>query len=148
MAFVFTVLASQCLAGENYCLALNIYHEARGESEEAQAAVAHVTLNRVASPRFPNSICAVVQQAKRNDKGALIRHRCQFSWFCDGLSDKPKDAQAWERAQRIASIAKDWHELGEDFSQGALFYHADHIRPYWADAFEKSVHIDQHIFYR
>jgi len=145
---VFIIFGSQALAAEDQCLALNIYHEARGESVEAQVAVAHVTLNRVASPRFPSSICAVVQQARRNAKGELIRHRCQFSWFCDGRSDKPKNAQAWERAQSIAEIAIDWHNLGEDFSQGALFYHADYVRPYWADEFEETVRIDSHIFYR
>lgn len=34
------------------CIALNVYYEARSEPLEGQYAVAHVVLNRVASPRF------------------------------------------------------------------------------------------------
>ena len=37
------------------CLARNIYHEARGEPITGQYAVAEVTMNRVASRRFPDS---------------------------------------------------------------------------------------------
>ena len=44
------------------CLAINIYHEARGETVEGKFAVGHVTMNRVNSNRFPNSICKVVYQ--------------------------------------------------------------------------------------
>ena len=148
LAVVFSVLAGAAGASEQRCLALNIYHEARGESEEAQMAVAHVTLNRVASPRFPNSICGVVKQAKRDSEGQLIRHRCQFSWFCDGASDTPKEAQAWHRAQRLAKTAVQWHAVGEDFSLGATHYHAEYVRPYWANSFDQTIKIGKHIFYR
>lgn len=148
ISLILILFASTVCAGEHRCLALNIYHEARGENAEAQMAVAHVTLNRVASPHFPNSICGVVKQGRRDSSGALIRHRCQFSWFCDGRSDKPKNLKAWNRAQRLAKTAIAWHNIGEDFSQGALFYHADYVKPYWADKFEKVVTIGAHIFYR
>lgn len=148
LAFILAVFAGSAAASEQHCLALNIYHEARGESEEAQLAVAHVTLNRVASPRFPNSICGVVKQARRDASGNLVRHRCQFSWFCDGKSDTTSDTAAWKRAQRLAKTATDWHSVGEDFSQGALFYHANYVHPYWADSFEHVVTIDKHLFYR
>jgi spore germination cell wall hydrolase CwlJ-like protein len=50
------------------CLAQNIYFEARGESRVGQLAVAHVTMNRTRSVRYPNSVCAVVYQ------------KYQFSW--------------------------------------------------------------------
>lgn len=148
LAAVFIALAGATSASEQRCLALNIYHEARGESEEAQLAVAHVTLNRVASPRFPDSICGVVKQAQRDSAGNPIRHRCQFSWFCDGKSDAASETRAWERAQRLANTAIQWHNVGEDFSHGALFYHANYVRPYWADSFEHVVTLDKHLFYR
>jgi len=148
LAFILALFAGGAAASEQHCLALNIYHEARGESEEAQIAVAHVTLNRVASPRFPNNICSVVKQAKRDSTGKIIRHRCQFSWFCDGASDTPKEADAWARAQRLASTAIRWYAVGEDFSLGATHYHAVYVHPYWAEAFEHVLTLDKHIFYR
>jgi N-acetylmuramoyl-L-alanine amidase len=120
---------------ERNCLALNIYHEARGEPAEGQIAVAHVTLNRVESRRFPNNICDVVWQSR------------QFSWTHDGRSDTPRDAAAWDTAQRIADIAINWHSVGEDFSYSALFYHADYVTPYWSYIFEPTVTIGVHIFY-
>jgi N-acetylmuramoyl-L-alanine amidase len=121
---------------EHKCLALNIYFEARGESEEGQMAVAHVTLNRVQSSQFPNTICEVVYQSR------------QFSWTHTLKSHKPRNAEAWKRAQRIATTALSWHDVGEDFSDGALYFHADYVRPYWADIFEQTVQIGKHIFYR
>lgn len=148
LVLALALFAGGASASEQHCLALNIYHEARGESEEAQLAVAHVTLNRVASSRFPDSVCGVVKQAKRDSAGKIIRHRCQFSWFCDGQSDTPKEAQAWHRAQRLASTAIRWYAVGEDFSLGATHYHADYVRPYWADAFEHVLTLDKHLFYR
>lgn len=152
IAFMLTLFASPLWASEQHCLALNIYHEARGESQEAQMAVAHVTLNRVASSRFPDSICGVVKQARRDSNGKIIRHACQFSWYCDGKSDAIAnnviEQRAWKRAQRIAKTATDWHSVGEDFSQGALFYHANYVSPYWVDSFVIVTRIDRHLFYR
>lgn len=128
------------------CLALNIYHEARSETAEGQLAVAHTTLNRVASSRFPNTICKVVKQA-RYKNGKLLKHKCQFSWYCDGASDKPKDIAAWEMAQYTAKIAVKWYEQGEDFSNGALFYHAHYVSPSWSRKFTKVATVDSHVFY-
>jgi spore germination cell wall hydrolase CwlJ-like protein len=45
------------------CLVANSYHEARGEDALGQAAVAHVTLNRVRSPASPDSGCGVGWQS-------------------------------------------------------------------------------------
>ena len=74
---------------EMYCMSLNIYYEARGESWKGKAAVAHVTLNRVEHPKYPNTICGVVLQAK-TWKERPIRDMCQFAWYCDGKSDIPQ----------------------------------------------------------
>jgi spore germination cell wall hydrolase CwlJ-like protein len=64
---------------ELFCLAQNIYFEARGEPLLGKIAVGHVVLNRVADKRFPGHVCKVIQQG-----GNRRLHRCQFSWWCDG----------------------------------------------------------------
>ena len=50
------------LGEEANCIAVAVYHEARGESLEGQLAVARVIMNRAASGRYPGSWCAVVKQ--------------------------------------------------------------------------------------
>ena len=122
------------------CLALNIYHEARGEPDAGKIAVAHVVMNRVKSRRFPNSICKVVMQG-----GEKRRFRCQFSWRCDGQPDAPKDRRAWRKSKRVAQKVFTGHI--EDRTSGALWYHAESVRPYWRLAFNQGPKIGQHIFY-
>lgn len=141
------VVATSAIANEKQCLAEAIYHEARGESEEAQVAVAHVILNRVKSNKFPDTICGVVKQAKRDNAGKLRKYKCQFSFYCDGRSDKMHNKRAATTAQRLANIAIRWHETGEDFSHGSLFYHTKAVSPSWSKVFSKTVTIDNHIFY-
>lgn len=121
------------------CLALNIYHEARGEPIYGQLAVAEVTMNRVDSPKFPNDICAVIQQSNANG--------CQFSWWCDGKSDRPTDKEAWRQSQIVAN-AYLAHGNYIDLVGDATFYHADYVKPYWADKFSKVKKVGRHVFYR
>ena len=83
------------------CLALNVYHEARGEAFEGKQAVASVTLNRARDRRFPNTVCDVVKQSSRR-KGR--RRACQFSWYCDGRNDRPS-GKAWGEALHVAHDA-------------------------------------------
>lgn len=123
-----------------YCLALNIYHEARSEPESGQIAVARVTLNRVASKSFPSSICAVVQQ------GGEKRHRCQFSWWCDGKSDQPTESRAWRRSLEISRRVLA-NEVS-DPTYGALYYHADYVQPSWSSRLKRTTRIGRHLFYR
>jgi spore germination cell wall hydrolase CwlJ-like protein len=122
------------------CLALNIYHEARSESEAGQMAVAAVTLNRVRSETFPDLVCDVVQQ------GGEHRNRCQFSWWCDGKSDRPTETEAWKRARRIAR--RSLRGLAPDPTDGALYYHATYVKPRWTRTFERTARIGNHVFYR
>ncbi len=123
-----------------HCLALNIYFEARGEPEMGQRAVGHVVMNRVAYSRYPDSVCEVVHQG-----GEQKRYRCQFSWWCDGLSDKPVDQTAWDQSLRLAQ--KIYLGSLKDTTDGALWYHADYVTPYWSKVFLKGAKIGQHIFY-
>ena len=125
---------------ELHCLALNIYFEARNEPREGQFAVAHVVMNRVADKRFPDTACKVIRQG-----GERVRHRCQFSWWCDGLSDRPRNRRVWERAQVMAQDV--YWGRSEDPTQGALWYHADYVMPYWGRVFERGPKIGRHIFY-
>jgi len=125
---------------EVHCLALNIYFEARSEPESGQRAVGHVVMNRVAHRGYPNSVCQVVQQG-----GEKRLHRCQFSWWCDGQSDKPVNQKAWGRSLRLAR--KIYLGTFEDTTDGALWYHANYVKPYWSDVLLQGDKIGQHIFY-
>lgn len=121
------------------CLALTIYFEARGETLAGKLAVAHVVLNRMQDSRFPQNICAVVRQG-----GEEILHRCQLSWYCDGLSDRPRDAASWRESLQIA-----WGAYAgrlADPTDGALWFHATHAWPSWRDA-ARGNRIGRHIFY-
>ena len=127
---------------EMRCLALNIYFEARSEPIDGQLAVAFVTINRVQSRRFPNSVCGVVWQKR------------QFSWTHDGKSDRPREQRAWQRAQMIARfIFTKYLALPEkvrrtmDRTNGALHYYAPKLAdPYWAKAKDITFAVGGHVF--
>lgn len=125
------------------CMALNIYHEARGEGLEGMAAVGYVTLNRVHSDRFPNLICSAVKQAKLVDNKPVL-NRCQFSWYCDGLSDIPKDIKAFELAKKVAEqviLGTITNPIGT-----STFYHNPTVSPNWRNV-KVSGAVGNHIFY-
>jgi spore germination cell wall hydrolase CwlJ-like protein len=115
-----------------------VYFEARGEHPDAQLAVAEVVMNRVVDPRFAGDVCSVVKE----DWGPAS-HDCQFSFWCDGLPEKPADALAWSTARDIAQKALDGDVLGH----GATHYHAVSVHPWWADTLEPVGMIGNHIFY-
>jgi len=137
------------------CLALNIYHEARNESEAGKMGVAFVTLNRVNSERFPNKVCEVVYEGRiskwhleNTGKVVPLRHKCQFSWWCDGKSDRVYEHDKFEEARAIAYYVLQNYGKVEDVTGGALWYHADYVNPSWSDDYRKTVKIGTHIFYR
>jgi spore germination cell wall hydrolase CwlJ-like protein len=129
---------------ELQCLAQNVYFEARGEPAAGQLAIALVTMHRVKSRRYPNTICNVVWQRK------------QFSWTHDGKSDRPRELLAWKRAKQIAAFIynKYWSLPARsrgalDITNGALHYYApDLASPYWAKVKIKTREIGGHIFLR
>ncbi len=120
------------------CLAQTVYHEARGEGVDGQVAVAEVVLNRVEDPRFPQTVCAVVTEGNRNG--------CQFSWTCDGRSDKAQDRAAWAEAAKIARAMLDG--APRLLTDGATFFHTRAVRPSWSKRFERTARIGAHTFYR
>ena len=133
---------------QHQCLALNLYHEARSDSKLGQKAVGFVTLNRVYDSRYPSTICDVVYDAYLDANGNPIRNKCQFSWWCDGKSDEPKDYTKWLEVQGVAHEVMAEYGVVEDFTEGAVMYHASYVNPYWASSYEKTVRIDTHIFYK
>lgn len=123
-----------------FCLAQNIYHEARGEPMAGKLAVGHVVLNRMADKRFPRLACSVVKQG-----GEKRRYRCQFSWWCDGRSDRARNEVAWQESLVIASLVR--AGITADPTGGSLWYHATRVRPVWAQQLTRYVKIGRHIFY-
>lgn len=126
--------------GELNCLARNIYFEARNEPDLGKFAVANVVMNRVNDYRYPETVCKVVQQ------GGMERlHRCQFSWYCDGLSNEPRRGRAWREASAMAFLV--YFGFVKDQTAGALWYHADYVSPKWRTAFVQGPKYGLHIFY-
>ena len=120
---------------EQDCLASAVYFEARGEQIEGQLAVAEVVLNRVASKKYPNTICEVVEQP------------WQFS-FVNATGSIPaadRDSKAWKKAVAISTIALD--KLAAEVSEDVLWYHADYVSPSWGKAFDREKKVGVHIFY-
>lgn len=115
------------------CMAEALYHEARGESRQGQAAVAEVILNRVDSRQFPSSVCAVINQP------------AQFSYTIGGA--KPiRNKAAYQRARAIAETAL--AGAPRTLTQGATYFHTPAVRPDWSHRFQRTVQIGHHIFYR
>ena len=135
------------------CLALNTYHEAKNQSMIGQIATAQVVMNRVEDKRFPNTVCEVVKQGPTRpswedpEKEYPIKHRCQFSWYCDGKSDVPKNEKAWRKAQDVAFLVY-YNKIQIDVTEGATHYHATYVKPAWAKTKTRTTRIEKHIFYR
>lgn len=117
------------------CLAMNIYHESRGERVEGRVAVAHVTMNRAAHKSWPDDICAVVYDNK------------QFSWTFTIKDHTPKETKAWLESQVIARDVMIGNTT--DPTNGAVFYHANWVNPSWSKYNNLTISkvIGAHIFY-
>jgi len=121
------------------CIALAMYWEARGEGRRGMEAVGWTILNRTGSSHFPATPCEVVFEGGEQPG-------CQFSWFCDGRSDRPDDWQSWQRAMHIAGELL--NGSGADPTGGALFFHATSIAMPWKRARVRTAQIGGHVFYR
>ena len=114
-----------------YCLAKNIYFEARGESLRGKLAVAKVTLNRVASGKFPGSICAVVYQPY------------QFSWTKHPRPEVRYNSQ-WYDSIRLAEYAIRTN-IPELSHFNAMYFHNMTVQPKWR--LQRVAKIGNHVFY-
>lgn len=129
------------------CLAQNIYFESKSEPIKGQYAVAKVTMNRVESDQFPDTICGVVKQRRRNV--------CQFSWWCspktlNTVKTNSFNKKLYNQAKLVALdvyLRNSQIDVGLD---GALFYHATYIKKnkLGVAALEQTKKIGKHIFYK
>jgi spore germination cell wall hydrolase CwlJ-like protein len=125
------------------CLAENVYYEGRGESIAGQHAIAEVTLNRVESAQFPDTVCDVVHEQRWD----VLRKRYvgAFSWTELDQVRRPQ-GQAWQRALAAATAVYDKEAAPR--AEGALFYHATSIEPAWAKTKQRVAKIGNHVFYK
>lgn len=157
------------------CLAENIYFEARAESIEGKAAVANVTRNRVKDKRWPETYCMVVQQGPKRESWKTkqtpeddaiyypIKHKCQFSWYCDGKADKiwankektgvtiESNAKAWADSLTVAAWTLGYGNYIDlrDNTDGAVFYYNHNlVNPSWAGSYTYITTIGNHTFLR
>jgi len=128
------------------CLAQNIYYEARGENQDGHVAVALVTMNRSLSKLYPNNVCNVVREK--------LGKTCQFTWWCDSkLRSKAtlynytrQEKKVYEEIRDLALHVYVNRDQIEDFTGGAIFYHANYVNPRWK--YKKTAQIGKHIFYK
>lgn len=113
------------------CLALAIYFEARGESVDGKIAVAEVVMNRVEDPRYPKTICGVIQQDS------------QFSFMSDGKSEVMRDPVAKAEAKELAKMVISGYRLGIT----STHYHTTSVKPEWTSAMMLDGKIGEHVFY-
>jgi len=139
---------------ETMCLAENVYHEARNQGTAGKLAVIAVTLNRVDDERFPDTICGVVYEGQHRpswkDPTVMvpIKHRCQFSWYCDGLPDTIRNKDEFQDIYDLTYEIVFGNIDLIDITDGATHYHADYVSPAWAATKKKTIEIEDHIFYR
>lgn len=116
-----------------FCLALNIYHEARGEPEVGQLAVAIVTLNRSVSRN--KNVCEIVLEKE------------QFSWYnTRPRLVAPRDKYSWEKAKIIAKKSVRIHKLNN--FDNIQYFHTRNVNPAWSKDFNQVMIIGNHIFYK
>jgi hypothetical protein len=123
------------LTDQANCIAVAVYHEARGESLEGQMAVAKVIMNRAASGKYPTSWCGVVKQP------------WQFSFVRQGrfpFVDQGSDA--WRKALGVTRLAV--ANAVQSVPSDCLWYHADYVAPSWGRSLTRVNKIGAHIFYR
>lgn len=140
--FLQSVFAERSDRQNLQCLALNVYYEARGEPRAGQYAVAEVTMNRVASEYYPDTVCGVVYQ-KRWD---YLRRRYvgAFSWTeIDG--QPAPEGREWGRAQAVAEAV--YYGRHVPRLDGVLHYHSIYIKPSWARGRRPVARIGKHLFY-
>jgi N-acetylmuramoyl-L-alanine amidase len=120
-----------------HCIAVAVYHEARGESLEGQLAVAKVIMNRAASAKYPDTWCEVVKQP------------WQFSFVNPRTGHYPavdEGSASWRKALGITRLAI--NNAFPSVDNDVLWYHATYVAPSWGRRLSRAQQIGTHIFYR
>lgn len=136
---LYEIEPNQIKTEETFCLAQNIWFEARNTSIEDQTLVGMTTMNRVRDRRYSETICEVVWE------------KSQFSWTNDGKPDSIEfannnDVRIWNNIVRIAILMQAGYV--EDHSNGATHYHAHYVNPKWAKEKVILTRTDGHKYYR
>jgi len=121
------------------CLAMNVYREAGYESVSGQLAVAIVTMNRVQSGKFKNTVCRVVHQSRNGT--------CQFSWTCVKSGQSKVNPNVYNYTRELSTKVFINRSLIHDYMSGALFFHAKNIKPNWK-TMKVVAQVGQHVFYK
>lgn len=122
------------------CLSEALYFEARGETVKGQFAVAEVIMNRVESARYPDTVCAVINQ------GTGRKYACQFTYTCDGRKEVITEKATYARLRKIAKLMLS--DMPKKLTDGATHYHTTAVRPKWSRVFPRTTTIGVHHFYR
>ncbi len=153
------------------CLARNIFFEAANEPEEGKVAVGLVTINRSQDPRFPKTLCGVIDQKVTRDIARQAEYTkktfwgtktetqtvwskltiCQFSWRCMFVKNPKSEDERWLESQRVARELLANPEVYAEYKSkynGALYFHATGVRPTWAKQKEAIARIGGHWFYQ
>jgi N-acetylmuramoyl-L-alanine amidase len=120
-----------------HCIAVAVYHEARGETLEGQLAVARVIMNRAASGKYPSTWCGTVKQP------------WQFSFVNPRTGHYPavdEGSAAWRKALGVTRLAV--NDAVPILASDVLWYHADYVAPSWGRRLSVVQKIGTHIFYR
>jgi len=131
--------------GDKQCLAEAMYFEARDQGWRGMLAVGVVIQNRVRDTRYPNDACGVVRQGKYRN-GNPVKHKCQFSYYCDGKPERPAEKEAWATARDLASMLMTTGVTMVGLDQ-ATHYHTTAVNPYWAKSLVRVEQIGRHVFY-
>lgn len=124
------------------CLALTVYHEARGEAIPGQYAVAHVLWRR--AEHDEKQVCPEAFKPKQFSWANRQVQRQGQVWKVSKRME-PRDDIAWWKALRVSAMVM--QGVG-DFSQGANHYHALHVKPIWRLDMAHTITIGRHVFYR
>ena len=135
LLFTGTAHSLEVSQGEMFWLTQNIYWESRNQPTMGQYLVGLVTLNRMQSTKWPDTIKAVVTQPS------------QVSWYWDGKSDIPKEPEAWKRAQKIAKYVCNLYDHIDPMHKRVYWFHRDDVNPSWRSEYVKYAKVDRHIFY-
>ena len=115
------------------CLTKNIYYEAGIEDHRGKFAVGNVTINRLKTGYWGNSICKVVYA------------KSQFSWTLAKKLPRP-DSKLWAESEEVARKILAGHRVRG--LTRSLYYHAIYIKdPKWVDTQHEVGQIGNHVFY-
>ena len=126
------------------CLALNVYHEARGEPLNGQIAVARVTMRR--ADHKAERVCPEVFRPKQFSWTNTLAYKVKGGYKLK-KEGHPKEMKAWATSWRVArAVLID--DLIPAVAPKATHFHRIDIEPYWAKTLVKVKVIGNHVFYR